>query len=97
MPQVGFGLWKVPKDVCSNTVYRAIEAGYRHLDSASDYANEEEVGEGIKAAIDQGVCKREDLWITSKLWNTYHHPDDDRYSIVLMLSIDLLFCIHLDR
>ena len=75
MPQVGFGLWKVPKDVCSNTVYRAIEAGYRHLDSASDYANEEEVGAGIKAAIDQGLCKREDLWVTSKLWNTYHHPD----------------------
>jgi D-xylose reductase len=80
MPQVGFGLWKVPKDVCSNTVYRAIEAGYRHLDSASDYANEEEVGAGIKAAIDQGLCKREDLWVTSN----YGIP------IIILIMLSLL-------
>ena len=75
MPKVGFGLWKIPKDICSNSVYKAINAGYRHLDSASDYGNEGEVGEGIKMALEDGLCKREDLWITSKLWNTYHHPD----------------------
>ncbi|MFL2701670.1 MAG: aldo/keto reductase, partial [Gammaproteobacteria bacterium] len=57
IPQIGFGLWKVPKDVCSETVYNAIEAGYRHLDSASDYGNEKEVGEGIKASLDHGLCK----------------------------------------
>jgi len=75
MPKVGFGLWKVPKDVCSTTVFKAIELGYRHLDSASDYGNEKEVGQGIKAALEKGLCTREELWITSKLWNTYHHPD----------------------
>lgn len=75
MPRIGFGLWKIPKDICSNSVYKAINAGYRHLDSASDYGNEGEVGEGIKMALEDGLCKREDLWITSKLWNTYHHPD----------------------
>ena len=75
MPKVGFGLWKVPKDVCSTAVYKAIELGYRHLDSASDYGNEKEVGQGIKAALEKGLCTREELWITSKLWNTYHHPD----------------------
>ena len=75
MPKVGFGLWKVPKDVCSTAVFKAIELGYRHLDSASDYGNEKEVGQGIKAALEKGLCTREELWITSKLWNTYHHPD----------------------
>ena len=75
MPRVGFGLWKVPKDVCSARVFKAIELGYRHLDSASDYGNEKEVGQGIKAALEKGLCTREELWITSKLWNTYHHPD----------------------
>ena len=75
MPKVGFGLWKVPKNISSDTVCKAIEIGYRHFDSASDYGNEKEVGEGIKKALDMGLCKREDLWITSKLWNTYHHPD----------------------
>ena len=75
IPQVGFGLWKVPKDVCSSAVFKAIELGYRHLDSASDYGNEKEVGQGIKAALQKGLCTREELWITSKLWNTYHHPD----------------------
>ena len=81
MPRVGFGLWKVPQDVCAKTVSKAIEIGYRHLDSASDYGNEKEVGEGIKAAIDQGFCQREDLWVTSKLWNTYHHPDHVRSAL----------------
>ena len=72
MPKVGFGLWKIPKDICADAVYNAIKAGYRHLDSACDYGNEVQVGEGIKRAIDDGLCTREDLWVTSKLWNTYH-------------------------
>jgi len=72
IPKVGFGLWKVPQDQCADVVYEAIKKGYRHLDSASDYGNEVEVGEGIKRAIDDGLCTREDLWVTSKLWNTHH-------------------------
>ena len=72
MPKVGFGLWKIPQDICADAVYNAIKAGYRHLDSACDYGNEVQVGEGIKRAIDDGLCTREDLWVTSKLWNTYH-------------------------
>lgn len=72
LPSVGLGLWKVaPKD-CGGVVREAIEVGYRHFDSACDYANEEAVGQGIREAIDSGLCAREDLWITSKLWNTYH-------------------------
>jgi D-xylose reductase len=75
MPLIGLGLWKIDKSQVADVVFDAIKAGYRHLDSACDYGNEKEVGEGIKRAIDEGLCTREDLWVTSKLWNTYHHPD----------------------
>jgi D-xylose reductase len=47
IPPVGFGLWKVAQEDCAQTVYQAIKAGYRHLDCASDYGNEEQVGDGI--------------------------------------------------
>ena len=72
MPLVGFGIWKIPKDASAETVYTAIKNGYRLIDSACDYGNEKEAGEGIKKAIDEGICTREELFITSKLWNTYH-------------------------
>ena len=72
IPAVGYGCWKVPKDSCANLVYEAIKMGYRHLDCASDYGNE--VGQGVKKAIEAGLVSRQDLWITSKLWNTYHEP-----------------------
>jgi len=75
MPVVGLGLWKVPKNVAADVVYNAIKNGYRHLDGACDYGNEVEVGQGIKRAIDEGLVTREDLFIVSKLWNTYHRPE----------------------
>lgn len=74
-PQIGLGLWKIPNEQCADVVYEAIRTGYRHFDSACDYGNEIEVGQGIKRALDDGLCKREDLWITSKLWNTYHRRE----------------------
>ena len=73
-PKIGFGFWKVPQEQTSEVCRSAIESGYRHLDCACDYGNEVEVGQGIQQAIDGGLCEREDLWITSKLWNTYHEP-----------------------
>ena len=75
MPSVGLGLWKIPKEQVADAVVEAIRAGYRHLDSACDYGNEREVGQGIAKAIGEGLCTREELWITSKLWNTYHDPE----------------------
>ncbi|KAK4937285.1 hypothetical protein LTR10_022042 [Elasticomyces elasticus] len=74
VPQVGFGLWKVPNDTAGEIVYKAIENGYRHFDGACDYGNEKEVGQGFRKAIKDGLVKREDLWITSKLWATFHDP-----------------------
>jgi D-xylose reductase len=53
-------------------VYNAIKEGYRLLDGAGDYGNEKEAGEGVARAIKDGLVKREDLFITSKLWNTFH-------------------------
>ena len=70
-----FGFWKVPKDACAEVCYQAIRAGYRRLDCACDYGNEEEVGQGIAKAITEGVVSRADLFVTSKLWNTYHKPE----------------------
>ncbi|KAI1003336.1 putative NAD(P)H-dependent D-xylose reductase [Podosphaera aphanis] len=75
MPQVGFGLWKVGRETCADTVYNAIKAGYRLFDGASDYGNEEEVGDGVARAIKEGLVKREDLFLVSKLWNSFHDPD----------------------
>ena len=75
LPKVGFGFWKVEKDKTAEVCRTAIEVGYRHLDCACDYGNETEVGQGIAQAVSDGVCDREDLWVTSKLWNTYHAPE----------------------
>lgn len=86
LPSVGLGLWKIDKDRTAQLVADAIEAGYRHLDSAADYGNEVEAGAGIQQALEAGLCRREDLWVTSKLWNTYHHPDHVRPACERSLS-----------
>jgi len=86
MPSVGLGLWKIPKEDAAAAVVEAIRAGYRHLDSACDYGNEVEVGQGIAAAIEEGLCSREELWITSKLWNTYHDPKHVQAALKRSLS-----------
>jgi D-xylose reductase len=75
MPAVGLGLWKLEPNEVAEAVYNAIKNGYRHLDSAADYGNEQQVGEGIARALKDGLCSREDLWITSKLWNTFHRKE----------------------
>jgi D-xylose reductase len=75
MPQVGFGLWKVDNAVASDVVYNAIKAGYRLFDGACDYGNEVECGQGVARAIKEGIVKREELFIVSKLWNTFHNGE----------------------
>lgn len=53
----------------------AVRIGYHHIDTSPVYGNEKEIGEAITALIKEGVVKREDLFVTSKLWNTRHRPD----------------------
>ncbi|MCA8992977.1 MAG: aldo/keto reductase [Planctomycetaceae bacterium] len=78
IPSVGLGHWKIPKDQTASIVHSALEIGYRHLDCACDYGNEAEAGAGLKQAINDGICRRDDVWVTSKLWNTYHRPEHVR-------------------
>ena len=69
MPMVGFGVFRVPdKKECEESVYQAIKVGYRLIDTAAAYYNEDAVGAAVKRAIADGLCTREDLFITSKLW-----------------------------
>ena len=86
IPPVGLGLWKVPNDAAAGLVAEAVRLGYRHLDSACDYGNEAEVGDGIRAALAAGHCCREDLWVTSKLWNTYHAAEHVRPALERTLA-----------
>tara|TARA_R110002096_G_scaffold4501_17_gene21153 strand:- start:475 stop:1473 length:999 start_codon:yes stop_codon:yes gene_type:complete len=73
-PSIGLGTWKIPHETLPGLIPTALEIGYRHLDCACDYGNEEAVGVGLKAALDKGICSRDDVWVTSKLWNTFHEP-----------------------
>jgi diketogulonate reductase-like aldo/keto reductase len=72
IPAIGFGTWQAPPLEVEIAVEKALRCVYRHLDCAPIYRNEAEVGRGIKKS---GV-KREDIFLTTKLWNTKHAPED---------------------
>jgi 2,5-diketo-D-gluconate reductase A len=95
IPQLGFGVFQIEPEDTAEAVREAIGVGYRHIDTAEMYGNEREVGEGIRASgIDRG-----EVYVTSKLNNGLHEPDDAREAFEVTLS-DLgfnyvdLFLIH---
>lgn len=75
IPTVGLGTWRSEKGKVGEAIeYAIIESGYRHIDCASVYGNEKEIGAAFKKVFASGKVKREEVFITSKLWNTEHHP-----------------------
>jgi 2,5-diketo-D-gluconate reductase A len=95
IPQLGFGVFQVPPDQTQRTVELALEVGYRHLDTAQMYGNEA----GVGAAIAASGLPRDELFVTTKLNNGYHRPDDARRAFAESLDrlgldrVDL-FLIH---
>lgn len=73
IPQIGLGTWLSKPHEVENAVEHAIRSGYRHIDCAMIYQNQDEVGRALKKVI-PSVVKRQDVWITSKLWNSAHTP-----------------------
>src|SRR5690349_21352483 len=74
IPQLGFGVFQIDPAETAEAVTRALEVGYRHIDTAEMYGNEAGVGEAVRAS---GLA-RDDVFITSKLNNGFHEPDDAR-------------------
>ncbi|KAF7145060.1 hypothetical protein RHSIM_Rhsim04G0161900 [Rhododendron simsii] len=76
MPSVGLGTWQSEPGLVGEAVHTAVKVGYRHVDCAQIYGNEKEIGVVLKKLFEDGIVKREDLFITSKLWCTDHGPED---------------------
>jgi len=90
IPQIGLGVWQVPDDVATDACLAAFEAGYRHIDTAALYGNEEGVGRAIKAS---GI-PREELFITTKVWNT--DQGHDKTVAAMQASLDRLNLDYVD-
>ena len=86
LPALGLGTWKSSPGAVQAAVAEALAAGYRHIDCAPIYRNEPEVGRAIAAAVDAGAVARADLWLTSKLWNSAHAPDQVRPALEQTLA-----------
>lgn len=97
MPIIGFGVFQIrDHEECKRVVLDAIKTGYRLIDTAASYMNEEAVGEAIKEAINTGLVKREDLFITSKMWvqdmKNYETASKAIESSLNKLGLDYLDC-----
>src|SRR3984885_11877205 len=75
MPVLGFGTLISGAAATISAVRDALEAGFRHFDCAKRYRNEHEVGEALQAGLAAGGMAREDIFVTTKLWNSNHRPE----------------------
>ena len=97
IPLLGFGTWnlRISGQNASDAVSAAIQTGYRHIDCAKIYGNQKDVGRGIADGLKKAGLKRNEVWITSKLWNDHHDPDkvegglDDTLSELNLEYLDL--------
>ncbi|EXJ80901.1 alcohol dehydrogenase [Capronia epimyces CBS 606.96] len=97
IPALGLGTWQSPEGQVRAAVAHAIKSGYRHIDCAYVYGNEKEVGEGIKEGLAAAGISRGDLFITTKLWCTYHTRVEQNLDISLgLLGLDYvdLYLMH---
>lgn len=86
IPSVGLGTWKITPEEVFHVVKSAIKHGYRHIDCAAAYLNQEQIGKALKEAIKENNIKREDVFITSKLWNTHHSKEHVRKACEVILK-----------
>ena len=86
VPALGLGTWRAEPSAVAQAVRQALELGYRHIDAAAIYGNEAEIGAALEEAFADGVVRREDLWITSKLWSDCHAPEDVRPALERTLA-----------
>jgi len=91
IPQLGFGLYKVPGEDVADLVPAAVDAGYRHFDTAAMYGNELALGRALGAQMEDGSLSREDFFITSKVWN-----DQQGYDATLRSFDDSMIALGLD-
>ncbi len=76
IPAIGLGTWKSEKGKVGEAVEIALNEGYRHIDCAPIYGNEAEIGNALSRVFSEGKINREDVWVTSKLWNDAHKKED---------------------
>jgi 2,5-diketo-D-gluconate reductase B len=92
IPAIGLGTWELRGRTCARLVEQALRLGYRHIDTAQIYENEREVGEGLRAS----GAKRDDVFVTTKVWTTHFAPNDlerstkDSLARLRLKEVDLL-------